>query len=403
MARKPASEPLEIEEEMSALQQDVANVEADILSEFGQDVENINFVLKVYRVNGNNKLGGTEEWIFDCDPSELPINERLRDEFTTAGQSSIFRVRVIKNKRPYRQWDYRIFKPAGKAVAVQQNEMAGLAENLSRMFAEQQRQTLEILQRIEARHAAPAATDPLDMITKTIGLITGMQAAMPKAENSMIEVFKLGMEMRNSAEGGSETGILDVVKALAEKIDFSQFRFPPQPVQQPPQVALAAPPAQLNPRPLAPVPPVRQAGPVSHVPPPPPANGGIMQAFAPQLRQLADKAARGSDPELWADVLLEELPEPAMAALMNFPRENLVQECASVEPRVRQYEPWFSRLLAILREAWENEREAEPETAISRHGLHDTGRAAFEPDGDTIGAGGNESHAQENGGIPRNG
>lgn len=85
------------------------------------------------------------------------------------------------------------------------------------------------------------------------------------------------------------------------------------------------------------------------------------------LQLLVNRAAQDSDPELWADALLDIVPEIELRAFVAMP--DPVGELAHIEPRVALHREWFEEILTLLKGHYaaehgtETAAEREPGTA----------------------------------------
>ena len=417
MARNTANDVKEeLETDNEALIMDQEDALQKILAEFGKGDEGVVFTVRVTRVpvsatGKTNQPGAKETFLFDCDQSEVPgMATKLRDVYG----SGVYRARIKENNKLIGAIDFHVEAPPNRVPVLQDNNKN---DTLLVQLIEKMDRRIEALQeRILTREAPPQpAFDPMAMLNSTVGVITSLQNAIPKPENNMIDIFKLGIEMGKNAGGESgETGVMDVLKSLAEKIDFSKLSFP---MQQNPQPAPRSVPIQSRPvyAPNGATP--GAARPANPVPQPQPENaapgvapeerrreaGQPLAAFAPQLALLVSKAARGGRAEVWADVMDEELPDPAFEFLMSMDNQTLLKSCADVEPRILQYQDWFIRLIECLREIWESTDEAEPDPALLQPELHDPGRAPVNANGHSVRGTGNGGNATPDESVARQG
>jgi hypothetical protein len=61
-----------------------------------------------------------------------------------------------------------------------------------------------------------------------------------------------------------------------------------------------------------------------------------------ELKKLCERAARGSDPQLWAEVILEEVPRDKLEELLG--AADWFERISAIEPACRGYPAWFTDL-----------------------------------------------------------
>ena len=57
---------------------------------------------------------------------------------------------------------------------------------------------------------------------------------------------------------------------------------------------------------------------------------------------LVERAERGSDPDLYADFVLDNVPENVIKE--HLANENIIEELSKIDPRVAQHAEWFNSL-----------------------------------------------------------
>lgn len=101
-------------EDVSELQRDLDQELDSILSEFGGDGTIDEYQIRVYRPQPGK---GNVSYLFACLPSELPILDKLRDDYGGGD----FEVRIIKNNRIFRKRRTLIEPPIKKKTEPQTN------------------------------------------------------------------------------------------------------------------------------------------------------------------------------------------------------------------------------------------------------------------------------------------
>jgi len=198
-----------------------------------------------------------------------------------------------------------------------------------------------------------------------IGALKGLQELQPKAPSVAEEVDRItgivGKLRELATDEGSSTGttgwdiLRDVAKGAGPVLEGLALRMNPAAAGRA-LPAIAAPPALLpSPQPGAPATPSGNGQ-----PPPAPgaANVGLMalaQWLGPVAHDLCRQAARDRDPELYAEVILDNLPEgPTPDELIGFiEREDWFAWLQRLAPPVANYPAWFAQFreaaLAMLK------------------------------------------------------
>lgn len=320
----------------------------DVLSAFNAGPEEDNWHVTVHLVTGTNRRGGTEPYLFTCAVEELPIQERLLRDYGTGK----YRARVFRNGRGFKTFTVDILAPPNSVKpADSQPWMAAIEASHNRL--------LQIIEPLAMRVSPPApAQDPVDMMAKMLGMMTSLRTLIPEpAAGGGMEMFTKGMELAASmAEkmGGSnsgETGILDIIKEVVRSPQVGEViaglanrgavQGAPAPgfQQQPMQPArLAAPP----------------------IPVAPPNPGGMTQEQSlhlvnQQIAYLISRAQHGSDPQLYAEFVLDNVPQGMIPQLLGNP--NILAELQMVNPAMAHHLPWFNRLLEAIKEMAQSETE----------------------------------------------
>lgn len=310
----------------------------------------------VYRVTKGSPLA----YVFACTPDAFSLDE-LRDKYN-GGEFRLYITKdgkLWKNKRVYveqRQPPVQVERPSA---------LTEMAESMREAFAKQ----AEVIREVTARAAAPVAPGAspwagLD-IPAIISAITGAvvafrpppappaPAAPPADAAGSIDLFirglELGRELRQDGGGGEPTlmGMLsDVIKSPM--------------LAQAAQAAMRPPIAPRRPA----VQQIRQAPAVQPQVPPPTAHQPdttTIQESSPMsadsnhfaagyLAMLCGRAAAGSDPGLYADLVLDNVDDKTLDAIVNG-QPTPVDFLAAFHAPVLEHREWFERLLAVMIEA----------------------------------------------------
>lgn len=290
----------------------------------------------VYRLHPNEKPG----YLFKCPVPAFSI-DRLRDEFG-GGSFRVF-VRDARQRIRARR-DLRIEAPrmppsspvdvrpqvqdAPNAIEVQ---LSGLTRAVEALLAAQVRQA----------QAAPALTED-QMLERMLRYkqLFGTPPASGSGGEAVLAAFTQGMEMAGRFADDSReksttdilhTAVAEFAPALAQIVSGGGAR-------------AATAPATT------------------------PATEDAMQMhelmrYRAQIRQLCAKAARGADPALYADLLLDEFGPDAVGAMVTNP--DIMTRLVSLEPAVAQHESWFHSLLEQLKAALDDtDGDSKPDPAL---------------------------------------
>lgn len=318
-------------EDVSNLEEDIDDTLASITSEFDADKNDVVFLIKVYRVIEKT---GKSNWLFNCQPEELPIMERLRDNYGT-GQ---YQIRVYKNRKLYRRFSYSIEAPKNAEIKPTGENVSDILKAMFTMQQQQFNQLKEFL--LQSRAPAPA-TDPVAIMNAILGGLVQMKTfiAPPVQQNNGIELLIKGIEMgRDFGRENGESSFMDLFRDLIKSpllekaIDASTQVTQPGNVPCVPNVNVNAKPAIQNSSNLT-------------------GNENMnlqQKALQYYVDMLVKKAESNADPVLYADFILDNLPEETIRAYIN--RDDLIAEMSKINPAVSQYTDWFTALRDNIRE-----------------------------------------------------
>jgi len=323
-------------EDITGLQENIDAQLSEIFEQFGGDNADVQFKINIYRVQeGRGELG----YCFSCVPSELPILDRIRDDYGP-GKYEI-RVYETTDRTRLKKRRKLVIEKMTKKAPVQNNTQE-LSAVLQAMAESQQRQMEQFKELIlMQRPAAPqtAAPDNGQMLTQMIQSMAALQGLMPKPpENNSMDMFLKGVElMKDYAgdSGGGEKGLPDVLITMAKEFGGPLLDMTKQlsAISGPPaNPAISAPAQTLNaPEPVKIAPPMTET----------PEDEGMFM-FKMQLNSLVARATHNADPALWADVIMESMPPDQIKAFLG--RPDLREFLMSINPEVQNVWPWFERL-----------------------------------------------------------
>lgn len=326
-------------EDITALQNDVDDQINSIFSEVGADKNEVNYHFQVWRVL---KDQAEMAFLFKGTPAELPIMERLRDEY----DGGKFHIQIYRNKKRYKRLQVNVEVPKKVAVAaLVKNDLAEVFKEMGR----QQQENFNMLKDTVLQMVGKPSTPPpsqIETMTLMIGLMKSMKDfASPQIPQTpafdpekMFDLFLKGMEMGRESGGGGETGLMDIAKELIKSPLLGQL-------------------AQAATTPQLPPPNMRMAKPVAAALTDNPVKETNASALNPQvakgdtvnnpvlkhyLNMLVQKAEKDSDPILYAEFILDNVPQSMVE--QNIMREDLIEYASSIDPRVKQHEQWFLEL-----------------------------------------------------------
>ena len=304
----------------------------------------------VYRYSKNTR----PEYLFRCSAAEMSLDD-LRDKYN----GGTFRLYIAKDGQLYSRKDIAIAAPLKIGASLDTGGASTDMLGALREIGERQAQQLRDLLR-EMRPEPQQSVNLPELIT---AMGTFMAAVRPEPAappppapsaavgmDSLLSVLMKGLELgRETAGGGGGDGggvlglVRDALKSplIGNMVQAAAHAQQLQPAPQP-QLPAAARIAMHAPQRAGQV-PVSVPVPTSQ----PEAEINAMQAG--YLAQLVKKAKDGADPELYADVILDNVPEDQIRKLIA--RADAIDVLATVNADVRTYRPWFEALRACLCEA----------------------------------------------------
>lgn len=322
-------------EDVTNLQENIDAQLSEMFEQFGGDENDAQFKINIYRVQeGRGELG----YCFSCVPSELPILDKIRDDYGP-GKYEI-RVYEKTDKTRLKKRTKLVIEKAQKkpvvAVPAQQNT-GELKEVITAMMNMQQKSMEQFQQLMLARQSvqppAAPAIDPMQMITGMVTAMSQLNGMMPRPEASGMDQFIKGIEVAKELaveSSGGEKGMADVLINMAKEFGQPIMQMvnkmdsmPAQPVQPGSQ----SPTPQLPPQPVQPT-----------------QENDPMFMLKMQLKMLVNKAAANADPALYADLILDSMPEAQIREFLGQP--NLREFLTELNPAVLNYWPWFEQLQA---------------------------------------------------------
>ena len=316
--------------------------ERDALAALMQELSGVSSArVTVYRATRNQP----QAYMFACSPEAFSLDD-LRDKYN-GGE---FRIYISRDGKPWKNMRVTVEPKVQSAQPEAPSPIAELASAMRDGFAQQAELLREAL---TARPATPGVDingllQTLPSLLQSLRTLTAPPpteaAPESKAIDMLLKGFELAKELRSEAsdDGGLLSVVRDVLKSplLAQAVAASSASIPSTPA--PIRTTVAAPVAQ----PVS-VPPIAPAAPTPNVTQP---TGVDMQAMRRYLALLCEKAAAGSDPTLYADLILDNAPEFVIRAVLNR-QPSAIDALIADYPPVAQYREFFEELIAALREA----------------------------------------------------
>ncbi len=319
-------------DDITALQGDIDAEVSRITSEFGADPNAADFKIKYYKIVPKT---GKRDWLFDIQPSELPVMAKLRDEYGTGDYES----HIYKNGKLNRKFSFGILAPSLPKFQqpAPQTDMSGIL----RAMAEQQDRQFNQLKEIMIQVARPAAppVDIVQMMTAMVSMMVQMKtlAAPPDTGSGekAIEMLLKGLEMGKDLGSDKPTGIMDIMGTVVKEA-------------LPALSHMAASAANQQPRPQAPANTSIQSRPQ----PQPQIQGNQMgmqeMVMKKYLEQLCVKAAEGRDPSLYAELILDNVPVNVLTGFLNNP--DPISQMVALYPPASGYRPWLTQMMNEIRD-----------------------------------------------------
>jgi hypothetical protein len=331
-------------EDISGLQADLDQELDAIFSEFGGDENVDEYEIKIYRTQqGKGALG----YVFSCLPHELPILDKLRDEYGGGD----FEVRILKNKKIFRRRKVIVEPPRRPPPAQTANsDLLNLVHTINQGFNQLREHLAAIPQ------PAPPAVDPIAMQTSLLQSMLAMKELLTPGQpaattdftsqmKSFVEIQKL---LLDSSMGGRDAGAEDVLLGLANNL-LPQLAEMGKQEQQYKQTQAAVAAKAI---------PAKKTQPTAQHRPNPMKNNIIF---------LTQMAKNNVDPMVYAQVVLDNTPPDQWVALAEFiAAPDAIKKITELHPPAGEYPGWFAELgqcvLSLLQGPDDSELSPKPHT-----------------------------------------
>lgn len=325
-------------EDVSLQQADTDEQINSIFSEVGSDKNDVNFHFQVWRVV---KDQADMNFLFKGTPADLPLMERLRDEY----DGGKFHIQIYKNKKRFRRLTVSIEAPKKNVAQIVKNDMAELVREMGKQQQTNFNMLKDTMLQMVGKPSTPQLSE-VDMMTSMMKLMESMKGfvtptAQPTSSfdpEKMFDMFLKGMEMGRESNSGGETGLMDIAKELIKSpLLGSLAQAASAPAPRPRIAPVAANPTLPRPPSSADAIPVSPPSTAS-----PPGDTMQPQVIKHYLNLLVQKAEKDSDPVLYAEFILDSVPQNIIEK--NILREDFIEYASSIDPRVKQYSEWFIEL-----------------------------------------------------------
>jgi hypothetical protein len=299
----------------------------------------------VYRANRNMP----QAYMFACSPEAFSLDD-LRDKFN-GGE---FRAYISRDGKPWKNIKLTV-EPKAPAATEPPPSTLDLAMLIRESFTQQAEMLRESL-----RAAVPPPANPFtglnlpELITAISSAIVALRPPpspippppppQPAIESKAIDMLLKGVELaRELQSNGEEPGLMALARDFirspllqaAVQATQTQSAAPMQPM---PRISTPAP------APSKPAPAVTTSTQLAS------SNEGEMVNLQPYLVMLARKAAEGSDPTLYADLILDNVPEELLRTLLTRPPD-AVSALVADYPPLAAHRDWMAQVIAVLQES----------------------------------------------------
>lgn len=272
---------------------------------------------------------GDREVCFSCSPEEFSL-DRIREEWGPGK----YQIYGRKDKKFAFNRVITLAAPPPRPKADREAEthlIRDLAERMERQQAAQFQQFRDLLALALSRQQAAPAIDPiamqknfLDQLQQARDLFAPRNAGAGggDAVELLLKGITLGRELTPSTGADASDVLLEVVRKFGGPLAAAAMQTPP---------AAADPPAAAG---------------VEGSRPALPAKDQTMMVLKMQLAHLVRKAKQGSAPGLYAELILDNLPEAQVREFIAAP--DALDRLILLNPEVAAVRPWFEQLRAEL-------------------------------------------------------
>lgn len=329
-------------EDVSDLEKNVEDQIDAAVAEFGED-KDITVKFKIYQILEKT---GEKDWLFDCLVSDFPIMEMLRDKYGTGA----FLVRMYVASKLKRAFTIRIRAP----ITGQYEKPRSAEKEIAQLMSEGFLKLGEVIannQNMQNNQPVVPAFDPIAMQSSFIAQMLQMKelfgVTQPQPSDGPVKMLKTFLELQKSFSGssGEGAGMNDVLVSLINTFGgpIATMTQKTQQLEHQKKQALLA--QQRGQTPTQPQQPEK-------------GKENMNLKFKAQLAYLCNIAAKNGDPEVYANVILDQTDNPdELVAFCGQP--DAIEKMIAIHKGVEAYKEWFEELGAILIDLTE-----QPESSI---------------------------------------
>lgn len=314
-----------------------------IFASFGGAPDDKTYHLKIYRVI---KDSAERAWLFNAVPSELPIDNRLRDEYK-GGRFEIRIYEIKGGKHILRRRPNILIEAPQKPEAAQASDLAAVLKAFQDSQTQMFNQLSDVMKKSQGVVDVPA--NPFSMMKEMAAAMVSMREMMqPAVQTNPIEslkgVIELAGMLKSDSGGGGDTNWLDVLKeAMRSPLLQNVMGAMPQMLNSPtPQLAAPSPtPQETVQSSVTPQP--------SSIPQPENTQdmNAMQLAYMTQyLEMLINRAAAQQNPEFVAELISNDIPEPVIKEHLLNP--GALDKAAEINPGVNTHRQWFVQVQTAL-------------------------------------------------------
>ncbi len=328
-------------EDVSGLQDDLDGQLHAIFADVGGEPDDVHYEIRVYRPQkGKGALG----YLFACLPAELPIMDKLRDEYG----GGTFEVRVLKDKRIFRRKTVIVEPPLKKAAAPIVDQSASMAEVMAQGFT----RLGELIVQSNAQQVVPVGNTMADMLQNMALMkqVMGEQAPQINPLKQLKDLAEIQSMMGGGSGDKSETNVNDVLLTLAETV-LPKLAEVGAVQEQQNQGTIGGIEAENNKQNMPAGEGQLQAMPGMHENrlqnPTSPTNKpvGKRNPMKMHLIFLCAQAKMNRDPATYANMVLDNTPDEKLDELVEFMTSaSAIDEMAKTHSAVANHREWFERL-----------------------------------------------------------
>jgi len=308
-------------EDISSLQGDIdAQLDA-IIGEFAGE-KDLSAKIKVYQVKPN---GGKMAWVFDCLPEELPILERVRDEFGPGDYLS----RLYIGGKLTKTFQFSIAAPSRSYAAANKSggsEIAALGEIMRQNF-ESMREMMQANNRQQG--GMDAALDQLIKMKELFGADRGGSSI-----KELQEMVLLVDTLRGDGGDNEPKGVMDVLSGIVDKALPALSQAAAAGQQQ--QARKKNPAARQ----------VQREQQQTQQQKPQPEDNSQMKM---KLMYLCSMAEKNADPATYAGMIVDASTEQQLIDLVELLKtDDWLEKFGKYHADVLNYRAWFAEVRAFI-------------------------------------------------------